>query len=108
MNSRHNALGGHAGCGIRQAGYTLAPALPAIGQSPDDVSAWLTDSVKLGEKSLGAVNVQAPNRRWGGTSSKWKSDKLAGYLSKYIGKDFDTTAKGKKRYWPQTASRSQK
>ncbi|MDH4275040.1 MAG: hypothetical protein OEW08_08380, partial [Gammaproteobacteria bacterium] len=54
---------------------------------------------KLGEKSLGAVNVQAPNRRWGGASSKWKSDKLAGYLSKYIGKDFDTTVKGKKRYW---------
>jgi hypothetical protein len=73
--------------------------LLAIGQSSDDVSAWLVGGVKLAEKSLRAVNVQAPNRRWGGTSKSWKVDKLAGYLTKYIGKEFDSAEKSAKKYW---------
>lgn len=74
--------------------------LIAIGQPELDVSAWLVGGVKLGEKSLGAVNVEAPNRRWGGgTRKQWKRDKLAGYLTKYIGKEFEEAAKGSKKYW---------
>jgi hypothetical protein len=72
--------------------------LLAIGQPPSEVSDWYVHGVKLGEKSLGAVNVQSPNKRWGG-SQKWKSNKLAGYLTKYIGKEFAESVKGKKKYW---------
>jgi len=42
--------------------------LLAIGQAPEEVSAWLVGGVKLGEKSLGAVNVEPPKKRWCGTS----------------------------------------
>lgn len=73
--------------------------LIAIGQPSEDVSAWLVGGVKLGEKSLGAVNVEAPKRRWGGTAKKWKRDKLAGYLTKYIGKEFEEAEKNAKKYW---------
>lgn len=74
--------------------------LLALGQSLEDVNEWLVGGVKLGDRSLGSVNVQAPKRRWGGSSSTWNKDKLARYLSKYIGKDFNAVAKGKRRYWP--------
>lgn len=73
--------------------------LLAIGQAPEDVSAWLVGGVKLGEKSLGAVNVEPPKKRWGGGSKQWKRDKLAGYLTKYIGKEFDEAEKNAKKYW---------
>lgn len=73
--------------------------LLAIGQSPDDVSAWLLGGLKLGERSLGAVNVQPPKRRWGCTKKAWQVDKLAGYLTKYIGKEFDEAEKSAKKYW---------
>lgn len=71
----------------------------AIGQSSEDVSDWLIHGVKLGEKSLGSVNVEPPKRRWGGMSKQWKRDKLAGYLTKYIGKEFEESEKGCKKYW---------
>lgn len=73
--------------------------LIAIGQPPEDVSQWLIKGVKLGQKSFGAVNVEPPKRRWGGTAKHWKRDKLAGYLTKYIGKDFDEAEKNRKKYW---------
>lgn len=73
--------------------------LLAIGQAPEDVSAWLVGGVKLGERSLGAVNVEPPKKRWGGASKQWKRDKLAGYLTKYIGKEFDEAEKNAKKYW---------
>lgn len=73
--------------------------LLAIGQAPEDVSAWLVGGVKLEEKSLGAVNVEPPKKRWGGGGKQWKRDKLSGYLTKYIGKEFEEAAKGKKKYW---------
>ena len=73
--------------------------LLAIGQPPSDVSAWLVGGAKLGEKSMGAVNVQGPVRRWGGTAKKWKRNKLAGYLTKYIGKEFEEGDKNAKKYW---------
>lgn len=72
--------------------------LLAIGQSADDVSSWLVGGVKLGEKSLGAVNVEPPKKRWGG-GGNWKANKLAGYLTKYIGKEFETAEKNAKKYW---------
>lgn len=73
--------------------------LLAIGQPPDDVSAWLVGGVKLGERSFGAVNVEAPKRRWGGADKQWKRDKLSGYLTKYIGKEFEEADKFSKKYW---------
>lgn len=73
--------------------------LLSIGQPKDDVSEWLVDGSKLGERSLGAVNVEPPKKRWGGVMRKWKSDKLSGYLTKYIGKEFEEGIKGKKKYW---------
>lgn len=73
--------------------------LLSIGQSEEDVNAWIVDGVKLGERSLGAVNVQAPNRRWGGSQKQWKRDKLAAYLTKYIGKEFEESEKFSKKYW---------
>lgn len=72
--------------------------LLAIGQPPEEVSAWYVHGEKLGEKSLGAVNVEPPKKRWGG-AGKWKANKLASYLTKYIGKEFEEADKGKKKYW---------
>lgn len=38
-----------------------------IGQTLDDVNGWLVGGVKLGERSLGAANVEPPKKkRWGG------------------------------------------
>lgn len=73
--------------------------LIAIGQPLDDVSSWLVDGVKLGDKSLGAVNVEPPKKRWGGNSRQWQRDKLSGYLTKYIGKEFEESDKNAKKYW---------
>lgn len=52
-----------------------------------------------GEDTPGAVNVTAPRKRWGGAGREWKTDKLAGYLTKYLHKTFDEAAFEKKRYW---------
>lgn len=73
--------------------------LLSIGQPESDVNSWIVDGVKLGEKSLGAVNVQAPSRRFSGSQKQWKRDKLAGYLTKYIGKEFEESEKFSKKYW---------
>ena len=73
--------------------------LLAIGQPAQEVSEWLVGGVKLGERSLGAVNVEPPKRRWGGTAKHWQRNKLAGYLTKYIGKEFEESDKGAKKYW---------
>lgn len=73
--------------------------LLAIGQPAKEVSAWIVDGVKLGDKSMGAVNVEPPKTRWVGASRQWKRDKLSGYLTKYIGKEFDNSLKGLKKYW---------
>lgn len=73
--------------------------LRAIGQPLDEVNAWYTHGEKLGERSKGAINVTSPNKRWGGAGAKWKSNNLAAYMTKYISKEFDSVAKGKKKYW---------
>lgn len=73
--------------------------LKAIGQDNDQLIDWYIHGISLAEKSLGAVNVRAPSRYWGGKGATWKSDKLSGYLTKYIHKDFENSAKGSKRYW---------
>jgi hypothetical protein len=74
--------------------------LRAIGQPLDEVNAWYTHGEKLGERSKGAVNVTSPNRRWSGEAgAKWRSNNLAAYMTKYISKEFDSVAKGKKKYW---------
>lgn len=72
--------------------------LKAIGQPNEEINDWYNHGAKLGEKSLGAVDVRAPCKRWGGIG-KWRRDKLAGYLTKYIGKEYEETDKGQKKYW---------
>lgn len=72
--------------------------LKAIGQPNEEVGDWYNHGVKLGEKSLGAVDVRAPGARWGG-KGKWRRDKLSAYLTKYIGKDYEESEKGAKKYW---------
>lgn len=72
--------------------------LLAIGQLPAEVSAWLLDGVKLAEKSLGAVNLEPPKKRWG-SKGNWSREKLACYLTKYIGKEFEEADKNAKKYW---------
>lgn len=54
---------------------------------------------EVGEKTPGSVNVTAPAKRWGSAGREWKTDKLVGYLVKYIHKTFDESATEKKRYW---------
>jgi hypothetical protein len=78
--------------------------LLAIGQPLEEVNWWLLHGVKLAEKSLGAVNVKAPDKRWSGSSS-WRAGKLAGYLSKYLGKEFEQGAKGSKKHWHSKAAK---
>lgn len=59
----------------------------------------VTDS---GEDTKGAINVRAPSRFSGrqGKSARWKVEKLAGYLTKYLGKEFEgADAHHAKRYW---------
>lgn len=73
--------------------------LLAIGQPAVDVSAWLVGGESLGGRSLGAVNVEPPKRRWAGSARHWKGDKLAAYLTKYIGKEFEEAEKSTKKYW---------
>jgi len=63
------------------------------------MSDWFSKVIKLGDKSLGAVSVRKPLKRWGGNTVSWSKSKLSGYLSKYIGKDFDSTTKYAKKYW---------
>jgi len=73
--------------------------LIAIGQPMEDINGWLVGGLKLGQRSFGAVNVEPPKKRWGGGSKQWKRDKLSGYLTKYIGKEFDEAEKNAKKYW---------
>lgn len=94
--SFHIHVAVHAKQDIR---WLLRCWLIAIGQPLEEVSAWLLGGLKLGDKSLGAVNVEPPKRRWGGTSKLWKRDKLSGYLTKYIGKEFEEADKNAKKYW---------
>lgn len=58
------------------------------------------DGFETGENTPGAVNVTNPDKaRWGHTGREWKVNKLAGYLTKYLSKTFDSTSSEKKRYW---------
>lgn len=55
-----------------------------------------------GEFTKGAINVRAPSRFSGrqGKSVKWKVEKLAGYLTKYLGKEFEGASEhNSKRFW---------
>lgn len=55
---------------------------------------------ETGENTPGAVNVTNPDKkRWGHTGRQWKVNKLAGYLTKYLSKTFDSSCSEKKRYW---------
>ena len=55
---------------------------------------------QFGENSPGNVNVTNPEKsRWGHTGREWKVNKLAGYLTKYLSKTFDSASAEKRRYW---------
>lgn len=61
----------------------------ALGSSPE----------ASGADTPGQIDVRAPSKRWGGKTYKWDSDKLAGYLTKYMRKAFADSEKNSKRYW---------
>lgn len=62
----------------------------AIGGAVDDA----------GENTKGAVNIRAPNKRWGSGGKSWRVNKLAGYLTKYLGKEMEGLEEHhSKRYW---------
>ena len=94
--SYHLHLGVHGKQDIR---FLLRCWLEAIGQPLQELNDWAVRGIKLYEKSLGAVNVQAPPKCTYGKSSEWKADRLSSYMTKYISKEFDTVAKGAKKYW---------
>lgn len=73
--------------------------LRAIGQPLSEVDAWYIRGEKLGEKSLGAVNVKGQSKKYGSKSLQWKSDRLSSYLTKYISKEFESASKYAKKYW---------
>ena len=79
--------------------WLLRSWLIAIGQSTEEVDSWYVHGKKLGDKSFGAVNVEPPKKRWNSGGNKWHSNKLAGYLTKYLGKEFEVAEKNAKKYW---------
>ena len=54
-----------------------------------------------GEDTPGQIDVSGPTKRWGGQRgvTRWKSNKLASYMTKYMQKGFDTGEHSSKRYW---------
>lgn len=53
-----------------------------------------------GQDTKGQINVKAPHRRWRSGGKAWKVDKLASYLTKYMGKEFEGgEMHHAKRYW---------
>lgn len=73
--------------------------LLALGQDAQAVLNWHVYGIKLGAASLGAVNIQPPLRGAGKSAQKWRRGNLAGYLTKYIGKEFEDSDKHAKKYW---------
>ena len=55
---------------------------------------------ETGSETPGSVNVTTPRAsRWGTELTRWKSGRLAAYLTKYLEKTFDDSALGNRRYW---------
>lgn len=52
-----------------------------------------------GDATPGQIDVTGPRRHWGNGGYQWRADKLAGYLTKYLGKAFDVGEANAKRYW---------
>lgn len=54
-----------------------------------------------GVDTPGQIDVSGPNKRWGGRRGvvKWKTNKLAGYMTKYLEKGFESGEHHSKRYW---------
>lgn len=54
-----------------------------------------------GDGAPGQIDISGPNRRWGGRRgvARWKTNKLAGYITKYLEKGFDAGEHHSKRYW---------
>lgn len=47
----------------------------------------------------GNIDVSGPSRRFGGHGARWKTEKLAAYMTKYMAKAFGQVTSGR-RYWP--------
>jgi hypothetical protein len=54
---------------------------------------------EVGQATPGQVDVTAPRHGEGQSGRSWKTERLAGYISKYLDKTFDETTTEKKRYW---------
>lgn len=47
----------------------------------------------------GNIDLRGPSRRFGGDGRRWKTEKLAAYMTKYMAKAFGEIETGR-RYWP--------
>lgn len=55
---------------------------------------------ETGDQTPGQIDVTSPRNKLGiPTAREWKSDKLAGYLTKYLEKTFTESDTEKRRYW---------
>jgi hypothetical protein len=52
-----------------------------------------------GGDTPGQVDVTSPKQRDARSGRQWRTDRLAGYITKYLEKTFDLTAAEKRRYW---------
>jgi len=58
-----------------------------------------------GDATKGQINVRGPSKRWGSKTFEWRSDKLSGYMTKYLHKAFEECeSDGSKRYWASKAN----
>ncbi|MDO8291109.1 MAG: hypothetical protein Q7T44_17995 [Parvibaculum sp.] len=49
----------------------------------------------------GNIDLRGPSRRFGGDGRRWKTEKLAAYMTKYMTKSMsENQAAGSRRYWP--------
>lgn len=54
---------------------------------------------ETGSETPGQVDITSPQKRWGTGVKEWKTEKLAGYITKYLQKTFDESSAEKRRYW---------
>ena len=75
--------------GWQRVGYLRSCWYKALGGTGNEV----------GADTPGAVNITSPQKRWGAGVKEWKTEKLAGYLTKYLHKTFEQSDAEKRRFW---------
>lgn len=63
---------------------------------------WQEFVDEVGTETLGQIDMSGPKYRWRDHATHgltWNANKLGAYMTKYIHKTFDESAKHAKRYW---------